>query len=135
MANLKLLKQPLVRILLGILVLFFLLYCSVLLDKIPLSAARPPEALKNIEDFRNWKGDKITGSGNFRSEGVSYTVFLAPAGRYLASGPSAYLFDYQGKFVDWTPDMGDIYTVENRFDLSSGNLKNIAQRKAQETDK
>ena len=54
---------------------------------------------------------------------------LAPAGRYLASGPSAYLFDEKGKFVDWTADMGDYYTVTKRFDLTSGNVKNITHEK------
>ena len=63
------------------------------------------------------------GKGTFESSGKTYTVMLAPAGRYLASGPSAYLFDEQGQFVDWTADMGDFYTVKNRFDLTSGNVK------------
>ena len=69
------------------------------------------------------------GKGTFESSGVTYTVMLGPAGRYVASGPSAYLFNEQGQFVDWTADMGDFYTVKNRFDLTSGHVKNIKREK------
>lgn len=89
-------------------------------DRIPMSAARPPGHVKTLDDFRRWKGGAITGQGTFESGGVTYTVLTGPAGRSLASGPSAYLFDPQGQFVDWTADMGDCRTVRNRFDLTRG---------------
>ena len=108
-----------------------LLVASVLLDQIPLSAARPPKTLKTIEDFQGWKQGAIKGKGTFETSGVTYTVILAPAGRYLASGPSAYLFDEKGQFVDWTPDMGDVDTVRNHFDLTGGYVKNIEHEKPQ----
>lgn len=104
-------------------IILTLLLGSILLDQIPASAARPPKTLKTLDDFKVWKEGKIKGEGTFVSSGVFYTVMLAPAGRYLASGPSAYLFDERGRFVDWTADMGDFYTVRNRFDLTSGNVK------------
>jgi len=97
---------------------------GLLVDQIPMSAARPPKHIETIEDFQAWKRGAIMGKGTFESAGVTYTVMLAPAGRYLASGPSAYLFE-QGQFVDWTPDMGDFYTAKNGFDLTSGHVKNI----------
>ena len=100
-----------------------------LLDQIRMSAARPPAELKSIEDFRAWKRGTIMGSGTFEDSGVTYTVMLGPTGRYLASGPSAYLFDEQGQFVDWTADMGDLCTVKKRFDLTSGHVKNISREK------
>lgn len=56
----------------------------------------------------------------YENSGKTYTVMLAPAGRYMASGPSAYLFDDKGQFVDWTADMGDHYTVKNHFNLTGG---------------
>jgi hypothetical protein len=102
---------------------------SLLFDQIPLSAARPPKSLKTLEGFQEWKRGKIEGKGTFENSGVTYTVMLAPAGRYLASGPSAYLFDETGQFVDWTADMGDYYTVKNRFNLTSGNVRNIEREK------
>jgi len=101
----------------------------VLLDQIPLSAARPPKDLKTIQDFQAWKRGAIMGKGTFEGSGVTYTVMLAPAGQYLASAPSAYLFDEKGQFVDWTADMGDYYTVKNHFDLTSGHVKNIEHEK------
>ena len=117
------------RILFGIgkilVVLIVVLVASVFLDSIPMSKARPPEHIKTIEDFQAWKSEAIRGKGTFENSGVTYTVMLAPAGRYLASGPSAYLFDDKGQFVDWTADMGDYYTVKNNFDLTSGHVKNI----------
>jgi hypothetical protein len=96
-----------------------------LLVEIPLSVARPPADMKTLDDFEDWKGGAILGKGTFESAGVTYTVMLAPAGRHLASGPSAYLFDQQGRFVDWTPDMGDCYTTTNQFDLTAGHVLDI----------
>jgi hypothetical protein len=100
-----------------------------ILDQIPASAARPPADLTDIQGFRDWKKGTIIGRGTFESSGRAYTVLLAPAGRYLASGPAAYLFDEQGQFVDWTADMGDYYTVKNGFDLTSGHVKNFSREK------
>ena len=122
-------KRILRRVGMGLLALIGLLLLSVLVDRIPLSAARPPKDLKTLEEFRTWKQGNIKGNGTFENSGVTYTVMLAPAGRYLASGPSAYLFNEKGQFVDWTADMGDFYTVKNRFDLTSGNVKNIEREK------
>ena len=105
-------KRTLLRI--GVIVAapILLLGGCLLLDQIRMSAARPPAELKSIEDFRAWKRGTIMGSGTFEDSGVTYTVMLGPTGRYLASGPSAYLFDEQGQFVDWTADMGDLCTVK-----------------------
>lgn len=102
---------------------------SLILDQIPLSAARPAKSITTFEEFQAWKQGAITGRGTFETAGLTYTVMLAPPGRYLASGPSAYLFDQQGKFVDWTADIGDFKTVKHGFDLSSGHLKNITLEK------
>ena len=106
-----------------------LLIASLLADRIPLAAARPPKDLKTMADFETWKRGAIMGRGTFEHSGMTYTVVLAPAGRYLASGPSAYLFDKNGQFVDWTSDMGDFYTVKNRFDLTSGLVKDMRHEK------
>lgn len=111
----------------GLGIVLALLVGAVFLDRIPLSAARPPQGLRTIEEFKVWKQGQIEGQGTFENAGVTYTVLLAPAGRYLASGPSAYLFDEHGQFVDWTADMGDLFTAKNRFDLTSGHVKDIAR--------
>ena len=107
----------------------FLLGGCIVLDCFTMSKARPPKTLKTIEDFKAWKHDSIMGQGAFETGGVTYTVMLAPAGRSIASGPSAYLFDEKGNFVDWTGDMGDYYTVKNHFDLTSGHVKNVTYKK------
>jgi hypothetical protein len=103
----------------------FLLGGCIVVDCIAMSSARPPKTLKTIDDFKMWKNGSIKGRGTFEKEGVVYTIMLAPAGRMLSSGPSAYVFDDKGQFVDWTGDMGDNYTVKNHFDLTSGHVKNV----------
>ena len=118
-------KRTALRVGIIVVVMVGLLVGSLLIDRIPLSAARPPRNLKTIEDFQVWKRGAIKGKGTFQSSGVTYIVMLAPAGRYLPSGPSAYLFDDKGQFVDWTADMGEFFTVKNHFDLTSGHVKNI----------
>ena len=89
--------------------------------------AEPPKGIRSIEDFLEWKGSEILGKGIYtdQSKRSDYQVYLAPSGRVLASGPSAYLFDEDGKFIEWTPDMGDSGTSIHNYDLSSGNLKRI----------
>jgi hypothetical protein len=96
----------------------------ILLDSIPLSDARPPENLQTLEEFRAWKAGRILGRGTYTTAGATYTVMLGPPGRYLASGPAAYLFDNSGRFVDWTSDKGDHPTVRHHFDLS-GAIENF----------
>ena len=101
----------------------------VVAERIALSGARPPKDLKTFEEFQTWKRGKIIREGTFQNSVGTFRVLLAPAGGLLASGPSAYLFDDQGRFIDWTPDMGDVPTVKNRFDLTSGNVKISGERR------
>lgn len=89
-----------------------LLAGSLWLDTIPFDAARPPEYLKTLEEFRAWKKGAILREQKMVLLDVRYTVIFAPAGRYLESGPSAYLFDEKGLFVDWTSDSGDFPTAK-----------------------
>ena len=107
-------------------ILFAFVIVAVLYVEIPLSGARPPKDLKTIAQFLAWKSGAITGRGTFKNGSAAYTVFMGPAGRYLSSGPAAYLFDNHGQFVDWTADMGDFHTVNSNFDLTASvkNLKN-----------
>jgi hypothetical protein len=98
-------------------------------DAVLISRAKPPESVRTLEDFLVWKSGSVRGKGTFESGGVIYTVMLGQPARSLASGPSAYLFDTNGLFVDWTADMGDFYTVKNRYDLTSGHVKNIEREK------
>jgi hypothetical protein len=94
-------------------------------DQILMSAARPPPNVKTLQDFQAWKRDAITGMRTFERAGVNYTVMLAPAGRFLPSGPAGYLFDDHGRFVDWTPDLGDFKASSKGWDFMGGAVKNI----------
>lgn len=125
--------RPRTRVLLRIGVLvslpFGLLASCLLMDQIPMSAARPPSHVQTMDDFIAWKGSGIKGHGLYRHSNMTYTVMLAPAGRFIASGPSAYLFDEHGRFVDWTADMGDFRTVRKRLDLSGGRVQDIKRER------
>jgi hypothetical protein len=123
------LKRKIVRLGVILAVPIGLLGGCLSIDLIMLSKVRPPKTLKTIQDFQAWKGGAILGQGTYENSGTTYTVMLAPAGRTLASVPSAYLFDQDGQFVDWTSDRGDFYTVKNRFDLTSGHVKNIERKR------
>lgn len=106
-------------------VILFAGYLSV--DHIALKSARPPANLKTIHDFRDWKKRAFMGERSYENFGTTYIVMLGPSGRMFASGPSAYLFDQNGDFVDWTPDMGDSKTKEFGFDLTGGRVKRVEQ--------
>ena len=118
-------RQRLRRIALVVLASSGVLLILLLIEMIPLSRAKPPADLKTIEDFRRWQKAAIVGEGTFEDSGETYTVVLGPSGRYFASGPSAYLFDKDGVFLDWTPDMGDSVTRKHKFDLTSGSVADI----------
>lgn len=122
-------RRTLFRVCIILSVPIVLLGGCIAFDCISMSAARPPKFLKTIENFETWKHGSIMGRGTFETGGVTYIVMLVPAGRSLASGPSAYLFDEKGQFVDRTGDMGDYYTVKNHFDLTSGHVKNVTHEK------
>jgi hypothetical protein len=98
------------------------------LDLIARQSARPPSHLKTISEFREWKGKSIRGERIYENSGTNYTVMLAPAGRMLASGPAAYLFDQSGVFIDWTADMGDLRTKKYGMKLSGGAVKKVEPR-------
>jgi len=129
MAQQKTFKRTLFRVGIILSVPVILLGGCIVFDCISMSSARPPKSLKTIQDFEAWKHGSIMGRGTFETGSVTYTVMLAPAGRSLASGPSAYLFDEKGAFVDWTGDMGDYYTVKKHFDLTGGHVKNVTHEK------
>lgn len=100
---------------------FFAVHLTV--DLMMVRSTRPPASVKTIADFQAWKGKKVMGRRTYETGGTNYIVMLAPAGRTLASGPSAYLFNQNSNFVDWTSDMGDFKTRKFGFDLSGGRVK------------
>lgn len=70
--------------------------------------AKPPAQVTNAVSFLEWQPKplhvlRVTVGTN------TYLQALGPAGRFMASGPSAYSFDSSGKFIGWTPDNGDIF--------------------------
>ena len=86
-------------------VLFFLIGCFAV-DQIPYSRAKPPKQVVDISSCLAWLKNPM-GTYRITTDGGVYYQITGSAGRYLASGPSAYSFDSQGKFLGWTSDMGD----------------------------
>lgn len=113
------------RVARGVLLAFLLLVGFIFVDHLPSlwKDISPPADLATIDDFREWKANGIRAEGTYENGGETYTVFLGESGAFLASGPAAYVFDSGGSFVDWTRDMGDVYTEKHGFDLTSGNVK------------
>ena len=113
------------RIARGVGLAFLLLLVFILLDHLPSlwNDISPPEDVTTIDEFREWKTDGIRAEGIYENGGKTYTVVLGESGAFLASGPAAYVFGPDGTFVDWTRDMGDVYTEKHGFNLTSGNVK------------
>lgn len=113
------------RIVRAVLKLFALLVVFLLIDHSPglWNDISPPSDLATIDDFREWKEGGLRSVGIYEHEGKTYTVLKGDVSAFLASGPAAYVFDSEGAFVDWTRDMGDLYTKTHRFDLTSGHVK------------
>ena len=113
------------RIARGVVLAFLLLFGFVFVDLLPSlwNDISPPADVTTIDEFREWKADGIRAEGTYENGGMTYTVVLGESGAFLASGPAAYVFDPDGTFVDWTRDMGDVYTEKHGFNLTSGNVK------------
>lgn len=96
-------------VLIIVIVLLLLLVASFLPDIFYFAPrARPPANVVDLQSFFAWKPDprwawRITVSNEV------YYQLCGPAGRWLASGPSAYAFDSKGRFIGWTSDNGDFY--------------------------
>ncbi len=78
-------------------------------DQIPLAQARPPKSVTDVSSCLVWL-KKPMGSYRVTVNNTVYYQISGPAGRHLASGPSAYTFDAQGRFIGWSADMGDLKT-------------------------
>lgn len=76
--------------------------------------AKPPAHVTNIVSFLQWKPAPM-GVRRLAVGTNTYWQALGPAGRLVASGPSAYSFDASGTLIGWTPDMGDIYRPHELF--------------------
>ena len=94
--------------------LLFLVSLIFIFDHIPYWRAKPPSSVTNVRSFFDWMPEP-RGALRITVENKRYYQMTGPAGRVLASGPSAYTFDEQGQFIGWTPDMGDIHFPEMAF--------------------
>lgn len=85
----------------------FLLIGCIAAEQIAMARARPPKRVIDVDSCLAWLG-KPMGSYRVTVSNTAYYQLTGPAGGFLASGPSAYSFDAQGRFIGWTSDMGDI---------------------------
>jgi len=90
-------------------VALLLLIGCIAADQIPHSRATPPKSVTDVPSCLAWL-QKPKGAYRIIDGQRIYYRVTGPAGRYLASGPSAYTFDSHGKFIGWTADVGDFST-------------------------
>jgi hypothetical protein len=90
-------------------IVLLLLISCICADQIPMAKARPPKTVTDINSFLAWLKHPM-GAYRITDGSVLYYRITGPAGRFLASGPSAYTFDSHGKFIGWTADVGDFPT-------------------------
>src|SRR5438093_1112284 len=76
----------------------------------------PPDHVKSLAAFLEWRPSineftvvNVNGSEHVIAYGPWSGILLLP------SGPSAYVFDRSGKFVDWSSDIGDDSVFDNRW--------------------
>ena len=76
----------------------------------PLLQARatPPANVTNVVSFLAWRPKPMRVTCITVGTNLYWQIF-GPAGRSMASGPSAYAFDSSGKLIGWTPDSGDSF--------------------------
>lgn len=110
-----------------------LLVSCIAADRIPYSQAKPPKTVTDVASCLAWLEHPMNAYKITDGDTVYYRV-TGPAGRFLASGPSAYTFDARGKFVGWTADVGDlptpglhISTDAKRENISLENLRRSVQ--------
>jgi len=72
--------------------------------------ATPPASVNDMRSFWAWYQHPDTNAIRLTDGTNIYYRVTGPAGRFLASGRAAYTFDAQGKFIGWTPDVGDVGT-------------------------
>ena len=103
---LKIIKYTLI----AVAALFLLLMTSIIPDYFYyMPRAKPPQGVTNLKTFFEWKSEPL-GAMKITTSNETYFQLLGPAGRWLPSGPVAYTFDSQGRFVGWTADDGDYFT-------------------------
>jgi hypothetical protein len=78
-----------------------------LIGCIPQFRATPPKSVTDVSSCLTWL-KKPRGAYRITSDGVVYYQITGRAGSYLASGPAGYTFDSNGRFIGWSPDIGDV---------------------------
>jgi hypothetical protein len=93
---------------LGILFLFF--GCDYAIDHALYFRAKPPEGVKDFHSCLAWLKHADRNGYKITDGALVYYRVTGPAGRNFASGRAAYTFDAAGRFIGWTPDVGDLPT-------------------------
>jgi hypothetical protein len=68
--------------------------------------ATPPQSVTDVVSCLEWL-KQPAGAFRITSDGLVHYQVTGPSGRFFASGPAGYTFDSQGKFIGWSPDIGD----------------------------
>ena len=86
-----------------------LVFGDVVANRLLYRRATPPSSVTDLSSCIAWLG-KPMGVIRVTTEGQQYIMIQGPSGRLASSGTAAYTFDASGRFIGWTPDMGDVYS-------------------------
>jgi len=79
-----------------------------------------PRGIGTLRDYIAWRPEsKCVAMTD--SQGREYVIAYGPfAGVLLASGPSAYVFDDEGQFTEWSSDIGDSPRFDKKWSAQRG---------------
>lgn len=102
---------------------FFLLLGYALHSELAYARLKDPTGIKQLADFYERFGRSF-GAVATNVDGIEYIELTGPLppiwSLALPSGPPVYVFDKQGKFVDWCSDLGERPNWNQQWRVSNG---------------
>ena len=76
-----------------------------------------PRGIETLRDYAAWRSASKVFAVE-QKDGRAYAIAYGPiaiGAIFLGSGPAVYVFDDQGRFVEWSPDSGDDSTFQSKW--------------------
>jgi hypothetical protein len=106
-----------IAVALGLMLL--LLFASIAVDLFFKWRATPPASMRTFDDFLAWQ-TKSRWLGLTQENGETFIVARGPDAGTSQSGPTVYVFDSSGRYLDWTTARGDDPPFDQKWPHASG---------------